>query len=222
MWHPDFAKAAAAVMSPPIRRLAVDGAALAGALAGGVLGPLGTDHCSFNSTQKAAGRHDFRLIPNGVNGIGERMVLAWDTLVATGKVTAMDYVRITSTAAAHAFNLFPRKGVIAEGSDADVILFDPAGSTTISAKTDHSASDTNVYEGRVVRGRVTHTLSRGRLVWADGQLTCTPGTGRFVPSPPFAPHLFDGMPERDAAHAKSRRPVARAGDAAPPASRDEL
>ena len=86
-WQPDFAAAAAAVMSPPIRRLAVDGAALAGALAGGALGPLGTDHCAFNSSQKAAGLHDFRLIPNGVNGIGERMVLAWDTLVATGIAT---------------------------------------------------------------------------------------------------------------------------------------
>ena len=151
-WQKDFKAAAAAVMSPPIRKLAVDGAALAGALAGGSLGPLGTDHCSFNSTQKvcmrvhglrrvaavcshmpvqATGRHDFRLIPNGVNGIGERMVFAWDALVASGVATRMDYVRATSTAAAQAFNLYPRKGRIAVGSDADVILFDPAGSTTV-------------------------------------------------------------------------------------------
>jgi dihydropyrimidinase len=80
---------------------------------------------------QAAGRHDFRRIPNGVNGIGERMVLAWDALVAPGVVSRMDYVRITSTAAAQAFNLYPRKGHLAVGSDADVILFDPDGSTAI-------------------------------------------------------------------------------------------
>ncbi len=130
-WQPDFAVAAAAVMSPPIRRLAVDGAALKGALVGGALGPLGTDHCAFNSTQKAAGRHDFRRIPNGVNGIGERMVLAWDALVASGLGTPMDFVRATSTAAAQAFNLYPRKGHLAQGADADVVLFDPAGTTRI-------------------------------------------------------------------------------------------
>ena len=222
--QPDFTAAAAAVMSPPIRRLAVDGAALAGALVGGVLGPLGTDHCAFNSSQKAAGRHDFRLIPNGVNGIGERMVVAWDALVATGKATRSEYVRMTSTAAAHAFNLYPRKGVIAAGSDADVILFDPAGETTISAGTHHSASDTNVYEGRTARGRVTHTLSRGRLAWADGVLRCEPGTSRFVPTPPFAPTLFGGMAERDKARAQVHRPVARAGDepAAAGQAHDEL
>jgi len=131
MWSDNFTAAAAAVMSPPIRKLAVDGAVLRGGLASGVLGPLGTDHCAFNSSQKAAGRADFRLIPNGVNGIGERMVLAWDSLVASGLASASDFVRATSTAAAHAFNLYPRKGLLAVGSDAAIIVFDPFGSTTI-------------------------------------------------------------------------------------------
>ncbi len=160
LWQADFTAAAAAVMSPPIRRAATDGAALRAALVAGSLGPLGTDHCAFNSTQKArarapfsvfrfpfrvrvrfcdyspyrqqaAGRHDFRLIPNGVNGIGERMVLAWDALVASGLGTPMDYVRATSTAAAQAFHIYPRKGHVAPGSDADVIIFDPIGTTRI-------------------------------------------------------------------------------------------
>ncbi len=155
LWQADFTAAAAAVMSPPIRRAATDGAALRAALVAGSLGPLGTDHCAFNSTQKArarapfafrfaslflitlpyrqqaAGRHDFRLIPNGVNGIGERMVLAWDALVASGLGTPMDYVRATSTAAAQAFHIYPRKGHVAAGSDADVIIFDPIGTTRI-------------------------------------------------------------------------------------------
>ena len=88
-----------------------------------------------------------------------------------------------------------------------------------SAGTHHSASDTNVYEGRTARGRVTHTLSRGRLAWADGELRCAPGTAHFVPTPPFAPSLFGGMAERDAAAAQARRPVPREGDYTPAADR---
>jgi len=100
--------------------------------------------------------------------------------VATGKMTPSAFVRATSTAAAQLFNIYPRKGLIAAGSDADIVLLDPAGRTAISARTHHSAIDTNVYEGRVARGAVTTTISRGRVVWADGKLDVQPGTGRFV------------------------------------------
>jgi len=189
MWDANFTRAAAAVMSPPIRRRAVDGAALLGGLVSGVLGPLGTDHCSFNSTQKAAGRDDFRLIPNGVNGIGERMVLAWHELVASGRATPSEYVRATSTAAAQAFNLYPRKGLVAPGSDADLLVFDPRGRTTVGPRS--GASDTNLYEGLEAAGRVAHTISRGRLLYSDGgPVTCEPGTSRFLPRPPFAPTMY--------------------------------
>jgi dihydropyrimidinase len=79
-----------------------------------------------------------------------------------------------------------------------------------------------VYEGRTARGRVTHTVSRGRLAWADGVLQCAPGTGRYVPMAPFSPWLFAGLEARDAAAAAARQPVARAGDAPPHALREEL
>ena len=148
------------------------------------------DHCSFNSTQKAQGRGDFRAIPNGVNGIGERMVLAFDSLVASGLATPMEYVRAVSTTAAQTFNVYPRKGVIAVGSDADVVVLNPQGRTTISAATHFSKSDTNVYEGRTAVGRVVFTISRGRLLWADGELACEAGTSRYVATPPFSPYLF--------------------------------
>lgn len=103
-----------------------------------------------------------------------------------------DYVRATSAAAAWAFNIYPRKGRVAPGSDADVAVIDPEGTTVASAKTHHSNIDTNVYEGRRMRGRVTHTISRGRVVWAEGVLDVKPGTGRFVPmardaTPSFVP-----------------------------------
>lgn len=92
LWHPDFDRAASFVMSPPIRT-AEHRAAIKAALAGGVLSAVGTDHCAFNSTQKRAGMGDFRLIPNGVNGIEERMHVAWEELVASGLLSPSDYVR---------------------------------------------------------------------------------------------------------------------------------
>ncbi|CAI5468112.1 unnamed protein product, partial [Closterium sp. Yama58-4] len=146
LWSPDFKHAAQFVMSPPIRS-AEHVAAVKAALATGTLQLVATDHCPFNSTQKAKGRHDFRLIPNGVNGIEERMHITWDVMVNSGLMSPSDYVRITSTECARIFNLYPQKGVVAEGSDADVIVLNPKGSTTISAATHHSRIDTNVYEG---------------------------------------------------------------------------
>lgn len=170
------------------------------AAATGVLQLVGTDHAVFNSSQKAAGRHDFRRIPNGVNGIEERMHVVWHTMVATTRLlNASDFVRVTSTQAARTFNLYPRKGLVAAGSDADVIIFDPAQRHVISASRHHSASDVNVYEGMEVMGRVVSTISRGRLAWHDGKLLVGPHTSRFVPTPPGGP-LYEGLQEeREAA-----------------------
>ncbi|XP_021804080.1 dihydropyrimidinase-like, partial [Prunus avium] len=113
---------------------------------------VGTDHCSFNSTQKALGIDDFQKIPNGVNGIEERMHLVWDTMVESGQISVTDYVRVTSTECARIFNIYPRKGAIRAGSDADIIILNPNSSFEISAESHHSRSDTNVFEGW--RGKV--------------------------------------------------------------------
>lgn len=200
LWHPNFTVAAQYVMSPPIRS-AGQGSAVRKALAGGILQILGTDHAVFNSTQKAAGVGDFRKIPNGVNGIEERLHIAWDELVNSGLIGPTDFVRITSTSAAQTFNIFPRKGIIAPGSDADVIIFDPGHEHIISAASHHSRMDTNVYEGRRVKGRVTTTISRGRIVWHDGKLSVERGSGKFVPLPAGG-LLFAGLERRDAATLK--------------------
>ncbi|KAI8468148.1 MAG: hypothetical protein J3K34DRAFT_386464 [Monoraphidium minutum] len=210
LWHPDFKTAAAYVMSPPIRA-AADGAALRAALAGGALQIVATDHAVFNSTQKAVGRRDFRVIPNGVNGIEERMHVVWEEMVNSGLMGPADYVRVTSTAAAQAFNIYPRKGRIAVGSDADVIVFDPERRHVIRAATHHSAIDTNVYEGKRIKGKVVVTVSRGRVVWENGKLDVRPGTARYVPLPTHS-YLFDGLEKRDAARRASPygdTPVAR-------------
>ncbi len=194
-------------MSPPIRKQAVDGVALRHALASGLLHLVGTDHAVFNSTQKAAGRDDFRRIPNGVNGIEERMHVTWELMVNSGLMSPSDFVRVTSTAAAKIFNIYPRKGTISVGSDADVILLDPTVQHTLSAATHHSRVDMNVFEGMNITGKVVTTISRGRIVWnvrarihfciqplsltrlyaQDGRLNVQAYTGRYVPLPPCPP-----------------------------------
>eukprot|EP01025_Chloroclados_australasicus_P011102 TRINITY_DN14807_c0_g5_i1.p1 TRINITY_DN14807_c0_g5~~TRINITY_DN14807_c0_g5_i1.p1 ORF type:complete len:483 (-),score=71.72 TRINITY_DN14807_c0_g5_i1:434-1882(-) len=191
MWNTDFKEAAQYVMSPPIRS-AEHRTILKQALAGGLLDLVATDHAVFNSTQKAVGKKDFRLIPNGVNGIEERLHVVWNEMVNSGMMSPQDFVRVTSTIAAKVFNLYPKKGVIQTGSDADVIIFDPNQKHTICAKSHHSKMDTNIYEDMEILGQVVTTISRGRVVWNNGKLLVNPGTGRFVKMSPFG-YMFDNQ-----------------------------
>ncbi|KAK5810471.1 hypothetical protein PVK06_025783 [Gossypium arboreum] len=183
-------------MSPPIRESGHN-KALQAALSTGVLQLVGTDHCTFNSSQKAFGIDDFRKIPNGVNGIEERMHLVWDTMVESGQISVTDFVRITSTECARIFNIYPRKGAILVGSDADIIIFNPNSSFEINPRSHHSRTNTNVYEGRKGKGKVEVTISRGRIVWKDDELKVAPGSGKYIPMPPFG-FLFDGIEKIDA------------------------
>ncbi|KAJ3669187.1 hypothetical protein LUZ60_011137 [Juncus effusus] len=203
LYHPDFTIASKYVMSPPIRELG-HGKALQAALSTGILQLVGTDHCTFNSTQKAFGADDFRKIPNGVNGLGERMHVIWDAMVETGQISVTDYVRITSTECARIFNIYPKKGAILEGSDADIIILNPNSNFEISAKSHHSRSDTNVYEGRTGKGKVEVTISRGRVVWENGVVNVAPGSGKYIKMPPFG-YLYDGLDKSDAAYLASLR-----------------
>ena len=208
MWDPDFKVAAQYVMSPPIRGPGHK-EALQAALASGALQIVATDHAVFNSTQKALGKDDFNIIPNGVNGIEERVHITWHTMVASGLMTPSDFVRATSADAAKAFNIYPQKGLLAPGSDADIMILDPAEKHTISAKTHHSRMDTNIYEGVTVEGKVTTTISQGKVVWENGKLNTVRGAGRFIEMKPFGP-LFDGLDKADAAKAAAAKaPVDR-------------
>ncbi|XP_059665414.1 dihydropyrimidinase [Cornus florida] len=208
LWDPDFITAAKFVMSPPIRASG-HGKALQGALSAGVLQLVGTDHCTFNSTQKAFGIDDFRKIPNGVNGIEERMHLVWDTMVESGQISVTDYVRLTSTESARVFNIYPRKGAILVGSDADIIILNPNSSFDISVSSHHSRSDTNVFEGRKGKGKVEVTIAGGRIVWKNGELKVAPGSGKYIEMPPFS-YLFNGIDKADANYLSSlQAPVKR-------------
>jgi dihydropyrimidinase len=182
--HPDFATAAAYVMSPPFRPKGHQEALWRG-LQSGQLHTTATDHCTFCAPQKAAGRDNFAKIPNGCGGVEERMAVIWDAGVNTGRLTPSEFVAITSANTAKLFNIYPRKGVIVEGADADIVLWDPQGTKTISAKTQRSKLDFNVFEGRNVRGVPSHTLSQGKVVYADGDLRATQGAGRYVKRPAF-------------------------------------
>jgi dihydropyrimidinase len=176
---PDFAFSAAHVMSPPFRPKHHQKALWAG-LASGQLQTTATDHCCFCAPQKAAGAGDFSKIPNGTGGIEDRMSVLWHHGVATGMLTPSEFVKITSSNTAQIFNIFPRKGAIAAGADADIVLWDPNAMRRISASTHHQNIDFNVYEGMEVTGVARQTISRGRVVWAGGDLRAVRGAGKYV------------------------------------------
>lgn len=200
--NPDWDKAAAFVMSPPFRAKEHQ-AALWKGLQGGVLDTTATDHCCFCTPQKRGGAGDpamadFRKIPNGTGGIEDRMSVLWHHGVGAGRLTPSEFVAVTSTNTAKVFNIHPRKGAIAPGSDADIVIWDPAGSRTISAKTHHQKVDTNIYEGMKVTGIAAVTLSRGRVLWENGQLKTQPGTGRYIDRPCFPDYWTAQMRRNEA------------------------
>jgi dihydropyrimidinase len=185
-WDEDFEKAAAHVMSPPFRPKHHQKALWAG-LASGNLQTTATDHCCFCAPQKAGGIGDFTKIPNGTAGIEDRLSVLWHFGVRTGRLTEQEFVAITSTNTAKIFNIFPRKGAVAVGSDADLVVWDPNASRVISAKTHHQNVDFNVYEGMEVTGLARSTIANGKLVWHDGTLRAVRGAGRYVERPCFSP-----------------------------------
>ena len=186
--HPDFATAAAYVMSPPFRPK-IHQEFLWRGLQSGQLHTTATDHCTFCASQKAAGIDNFAKIPNGCGGVEERMAVIWDAGVNSGRLTPSEFVAITSANCAKLFNIYPQKGLIAEGADADLVLWDPQGTKTISAKTHHSRNDFNIFEGRTVRGIASHTVSQGRLVYARGDMRAVQGAGRYIKRPAFGPNF---------------------------------
>ena len=142
---------------------------------------ISTDHCPFcMKEQKELGRDDFSKIPNGAPGVEHRMSLIYDGGVVQNRVSLNRFVELTSTAAAKMFGLFPRKGTIAVGSDADIVIFDPDKEQTISVQTHHMNVDYSAYEGRKLRGAVETVLSRGQLVVEDGEFKGRAGAGQFL------------------------------------------
>jgi dihydropyrimidinase len=198
----DFDTAAAHVMSPPFRSREHQSALWRG-LQSGNLQTTATDHCCFCADQKAAGKDDFRLIPNGTGGVENRLEVLWDQGVNTGRLTMNEFVAVTSTNAAQIFNVYPRKGSVSVGADADIVVWDPEATKTISAKTHRQNVDYNIFEGMTVTGCASHTISQGKIVYADGELDVERGAGRYVDRPAFAP-FYDALQKQ----AQRKEPIA--------------
>ncbi|MCA9752913.1 MAG: dihydropyrimidinase [Gemmatimonadetes bacterium] len=176
--RPDF-EGASYVMSPPIRPRGHQDV-LWNALTAGILQAVGTDHITFSHEQKKNGARDFRIIPNGAGGIQDRLSLLWHHGVRGGRFDAQRFVDLVSTRPAKIFDLYPRKGSLLPGADADVVVWDPEGTRTISAKTHFHRNDRSIYEGFEVKGIPTVVIAGGRIAYREGDLRAERGRGRFL------------------------------------------
>jgi dihydropyrimidinase len=206
-FNADWDHAARRVMSPPFRNKAHQDSLWAG-LSSGSLSVVATDHCAFTTAQKRSGVGDFTKIPNGTGGLEDRMPMLWTYGVVTGRITMNEFVAVTSTNAAKIFGMYPKKGAVAVGSDADLVVWDPMREKVIGAATQQSAIDYNVFEGKRVTGLPRFTLTRGQVAVFDGEIRAQEGHGEFVAREP------NGAVNRALSTFKeltSPRPVVRAG-----------
>lgn len=182
----DWVHAARRVMSPPFRDKK-NQEDLWNGLRAGSLQVVATDHCAFTTKQKEVGLHDFSKIPNGTGGLEDRMPVLWTHGVGTGRLTMNEFVAVTSTNIARILNIYPKKGAIVVGADADLVIWDPEATKTISAATQVSVIDYNVFEGFKLKGLPRITVSRGEIVYENGKVTAKTGRGKFIARKPFAP-----------------------------------
>jgi dihydropyrimidinase len=174
------------VMSPPLRDKAGQEYLWRG-LKLGYLQAVSTDHCPFpfnDKEGKLLGKDDFSKIPNGAPGIENRMSMVFDGGVVQGRFDVNRWVELTSTSPAKIFGLYPRKGTIAPGTDADIVVFDPEAEQTVSAKTHHMNVDYSCYEGRKIKGVSEIVLSRGEVIIEKNAFQGRPGRGRYVKRSP--------------------------------------
>ncbi len=198
--RPDGAKW---ICSPPMREKE-DNVRLWQGIQDGTIQVLATDHCPFyyDGTKpilyegkeiaipgKELGRDDFTKIPNGLPGVGDRLPIFWTSAVGSGKITPNQFVALTSTNPARIFGMYPQKGTIMPGSDADLVVWDPQKQVKYGVRYSHQRTDYNLYEGFELKGFPEKVFSRGRLIVDGEKWLGAPGLGRFIPREPFAPVL---------------------------------
>uniref|UniRef100_A0A7S2RXV2 Beta-ureidopropionase n=1 Tax=Mucochytrium quahogii TaxID=96639 RepID=A0A7S2RXV2_9STRA len=188
LYDPEYRHAAGYVMSPPLNPDPKTKVELMQRLAAGELQVVSTDNCTFNSRQKEMGLDTFCKIPNGVNGIEDRLAVVWNNGVRKGYLSPSDFVRVTSTQAAMLFNMYPRKGVIQPGADADLVIWDPEVSRVVSKNTHHHAVDFNIFEGMELYGVADTTISGGEIKYRHGDTNADieqfKGTGKLIKRQP--------------------------------------
>ena len=167
-FNKDWDHAARRVMSPPFRNKLHQDSLWAG-LQAGSLQVVATDHCAFTTKQKRNGVGDFTKIPNGTGGLEDRMPVLWTMGVNTGRLTMNEFVAVTSTNIAKILNMYPKKGAIVEGADADIVVWDPKKKKTIAADKQQSVIDYNVFEGVEVTGLPRFVFTRGEIAVERGQ-----------------------------------------------------
>ena len=177
--NPDFMEAAKFVCAPPIRKKA-DREALWDALKNGEIDTVATDHCSFTTAQKRAGQYDFTKIPGGLPGVEHRGVLLYTHGVAAGRIGAEDMCRVLCENPAKLYGCWPRKGVIAPGSDGDIVVYDPKADSVITAADQTQNVDYTPYEGMATAGSIEKVYLRGRLAVDHGEVFLRDG-GQFIP-----------------------------------------
>jgi dihydropyrimidinase len=155
------------------------------------LSAVSTDHCPFNwPDQKGINGREFQVVPNGGPGIENRLHMLWTHGVSAGRITPNRFVELVSTNVAKLFGLYPRKGTIAPGSDADIVVWDPEKKLTISAKTHHTNVNYNLFEGEEVTGAPEVVLVRGQVIVENDELVAEPGAGQFVKRARFGEELL--------------------------------
>jgi dihydropyrimidinase len=172
------------VCCPPLRGAATV-AELGRRLEMGFVHTVGSDHCCYDSAQKAERADDVREMPNGMPGVETRLPVVFDRFVATGRISAERFVALTAAEPARLNGLYPRKGTIAPGSDADLVVFDPAATRVVTAGALHMQTDYSPYEGRTVTGWPVTVLSRGRVVVDAGTVRDPGPVGEFLPAGPI-------------------------------------
>ncbi len=174
----DFEQSAPFVLSPPLRKKE-DKENLWLALQKGIIQSTGTDHCPFTMEMKRKGIDDFRYIPNGAGGVEHRLALLYTYGVLQNKISINQFVDIVATQPAKIFGLYPQKGEIAEGSDADIVIWNPEKEQIISAKNHHQNCDNNIFEGFKTRGMPEHVIINGEIILLSGDLI-NERTGKFI------------------------------------------
>lgn len=178
-YEEDFREAAKYICAPPLRKEA-DKEALWAALWDGTVQTVATDHCSFTLAQKDAGKDDFTKIPGGLPGVETRGILLWSEGVAKGKITPEQMCKLLSENAAKLYGVYPKKGVVAPGSDADLVILDPEATDILTAEGQPSKADYCPYEGWTTKGKIKQVYLRGQLAVDDGEIL-TGAVGQFVP-----------------------------------------